>query len=50
MNEIYQLSDEEQKEFQQLAFGLFDQMIEEAGLGEKGIQLIEELKKINGIS
>jgi len=49
MNEIYKLSDEEQKEFQQLAFGLFDQMIDEAGLGEKGIKLIEELKKINGI-
>ncbi len=46
-NEIYNLTPEEQQEFINLAYSLFPQM--EPEVGEKGMQLINLLKEINGI-
>ena len=46
LNEIYDLTPEEQAEFVKLAMGLYDEMA--PGLGEKGLKLIEILKQANG--
>ena len=48
VNEYYELTDAEQKEFIEAAYGLFDEMAPE--LGEKGLALIDVLKDINGIA
>jgi len=48
VNEVYKLTDAEQQEFIDRAYSLFDQMASE--VGDKGMQLINLLKKINGIS
>ncbi len=46
LNEIYDLTAEEQAEFVKLAMGLYDEMA--PGLGEKGKTLSDILKKANG--
>ena len=48
LNEAYTLTDAEQKQFIELAMGLFDEMAPE--LGEKGLQLMAALKEANGIA
>ena len=48
LNEVYKLSDAEQQEFINRAYSLFDQIAAE--VGDKGMQLINLLKRINGIS
>ena len=47
LNEIYELTPEEQAEFIKLAHGLFDEMA--PTLGEKGKKLIDVLKEVNGL-
>jgi TRAP-type C4-dicarboxylate transport system substrate-binding protein len=48
LNEVYQLTPAEQQAFIDLAYSLFPQM--ESEVGDKGQQLIDLLKEINGIS
>ena len=47
-NEVYTLSDSEQKQFIERAYSVYNEM--EGELGPKGLQLIGILKDINGIS
>jgi TRAP-type C4-dicarboxylate transport system substrate-binding protein len=47
-NQIYDLTPAEEQEFMKIAYGLFPQM--EPELGPKGLELINTLKEINGIS
>ncbi len=46
-NEVYKLTDAEQKQFIELAYGLYKDMASQ--VGDKGNQLINLLKEINGI-
>ncbi|MGN1001138.1 MAG: TRAP transporter substrate-binding protein DctP [Oscillospiraceae bacterium] len=48
VNETYTLSADEQQQFIELAMGLYDEMA--PSLGEKGLQLIDVLKSVNGIA
>ncbi len=48
LNEVYKLTADEQKQFVELAYGLYDEMA--PLVGEKGSQLITLLKEINGIA
>ncbi len=47
-NEVYRLTEAEQKQFVELAYGLYDEM--GPLVGDKGKQLIDLLKEINGIA
>lgn len=48
LNEVYTLTEDEQKQFVELAYSLYNEM--EPLVGEKGKQLISLLKEINGIA
>jgi TRAP-type C4-dicarboxylate transport system substrate-binding protein len=48
LNEVYVLNAEEQQEFVELSYSLYDEMA--GGLGQKGLDLMELMKKINGIA
>ena len=50
LNEIYDMPADMNQKMIEIAYGLYPDMVAEGSLGQKGLDLIDMLKKYNGIS